>query len=523
MPAGAPWRWTARSPRRPGGRPREQQDGQERRHQSTPLVDGTAPPARGSIAHGLAQRPGDGLELRLHHVVRVRVAARPGRPQHVDVQRHLGRVAERLEDVPGHAGRVDRARCTARAAARRAPRTAGRTGRRRPARAPRPSAPCALPYRRMPALSPSASANAAPSASAVSSIVWCASISQVALRAARSGRSRRAGRAGRACGRRSRRRWRSRPGRCRRGRSRRRPWSPWCTARRGSARRAHGSCLARRNASVSSGVPAVTRSQPGEARRRGPARRGRAAPARPPSGRRHRSRRATKLASLSATRYPRPRSVATIRSRCSLIASTVRSRAGALASAARAAAWVSEDRWYGQPDELHRVDDGRVGGEVADPPAGEAERLAHRAGDDEPRVAGQHGQRAAACPAGRTRRTPRRRPPCPAPRRAPRRRPRGAAPYRSGCSASRGRRRRAGAPAPGRPRASGASSKSPSRAPVHPRRCRCRRRAAGASSTTGRSPAPCAPGRRTPGAAAAGSRWSRWPPTRSRSVRPCPR
>ncbi len=65
-----------------------------------------------------------------------------------------------------------------------------------------------------------------------------------------------------------------------------------------------------------------------------------------------------------------------------------------------------------QPNELQRVDDGRGRGEVAEPAAGEGERLAHRAGDDE--LAPVRGQQDGARWAGpRTRRTPRRRRRCP--------------------------------------------------------------------------------------------------------------
>ena len=48
----------------------------------------------------------------------------------------------------------------------------------------------------------------------------------------------------------------------------------------------------------------------------------------------------------------------------------------------------------GQPHEQQRVDHGRVGGEVAEPGAGERERLGHRAGDDQPGPARQQGERA---------------------------------------------------------------------------------------------------------------------------------
>ena len=90
----------------------------------------------------------------------------------------------------------------------------------------------------------------------------------------------------------------------------------------------------------------------------------------------------------------------------------------------------------GQPHQLQRVDDRRVGGEIAEPRRGERERLGHRAGHDQPRRG-----RAAGRPPTAGARTPRR------PRR--RRRDRGAASYTasidtgvergtaSGCWASR--------------------------------------------------------------------------------------
>ena len=46
-----------------------------------------------------------------------------------------------------------------------------------------------------------------------------------------------------------------------------------------------------------------------------------------------------------------------------------------------------------QPHQLQRVHHGLVGGEVAQPQAGHPERLAHGAADDQPRPAGQQGER----------------------------------------------------------------------------------------------------------------------------------
>ena len=95
---------------------------------------------------------------------------------------------------------------------------------------------------------------------------------------------------------------RPRPRRCRRGRGRRRPSTRWWRAHAGGARGLRrwsrprapvrwASATARqasRNAVVSRGVPAVTRRWCGDARRRGPGRRARAAPATSPARRRAR-------------------------------------------------------------------------------------------------------------------------------------------------------------------------------------------------------------------------------------------
>ena len=90
----------------------------------------------------------------------------------------------------------------------------------------------------------------------------------------------------------------------------------------------------------------------------------------------------------------------------------------------------------GQPDDAERVADRGVGGQVAEPGAGERERLAHRAGDHQVAVRRQQLERARACRRAGTRRTPRR-PPRPRRRAAShsaRRPPRAAARCRSGCS-----------------------------------------------------------------------------------------
>ena len=153
------------------------------------------------VERRVAQRPGDRLELRLDDVVRV--AARRQHPSTCrrDLRRR-GRTTPRCAGSawwrrPGrsYGGEPSGSSCT------------------RYGRPDRSTAACtsasssgtsASPKRRMPGLVAQRLARTpAPSASAVSSTVWCASISQVALGRARSGRSRRACRAGRACGRRT--------------------------------------------------------------------------------------------------------------------------------------------------------------------------------------------------------------------------------------------------------------------------------------------------------------------------------
>ena len=126
----------------------------------------------------------------------------------------------------------------------------------------------------------------------------------------------------------------------------------------------------------------------------------------------------------------------------SLIASTVSSMRSACAERGERDRLGLGREVVRHPHQAQRVDERGVGGEVAEPATGERERLAHRAGHHEPRPRRRAGSARSACPAGRTRRTPRRRRPAPlAPRRAPPRRRRGRGRCRSGCSASRGRRR----------------------------------------------------------------------------------
>ena len=118
-----------------------------------------------------AQRPGHRLVLRLGDVVPVAAGV------HGDVQRDRGVVDEGFEDVPGERGGVVGAD-----GRRRAVRLVCAPGTGRPDRS---TAACtsassigisASPKRRVPALSPAACANAWPSAMAVSSTVWCASM-----------------------------------------------------------------------------------------------------------------------------------------------------------------------------------------------------------------------------------------------------------------------------------------------------------------------------------------------------------
>ena len=74
--------------------------------------------------------------------------------------------------------------------------------------------------------------------------------------------------------------------------------------------------------------------------------------------------------------------------------STVPSSSAACRSAASAAAWVTAREVVRQPDDAERVADLRGGREVAEPGAGERERLAHRAGDDQVAVPRQQLERA---------------------------------------------------------------------------------------------------------------------------------
>ncbi len=105
-----------------------------------------------------------------------------------------------------------------------------------------------------------------------------------------------------------------------------------------------------------------------------------------------------------------------------------------------------------QAHEAQRVDERRVGRQVADARAGERERLAHRARDDQTLAARQQRQRGSLVARARTPGTPRRRRRCPPSRRTPPRSRRGSSACRSGCSARTGRRRRARPRRPALPR-----------------------------------------------------------------------
>ena len=81
-------------------------------------------------------------------------------------------------------------------------------------------------------------------------------------------------------------------------------------------------------------------------------------------------------------------------------ASTAASSSSALARATRATAWVTADRWYGS--RTTRSASTNVGrrGQVAEPTAGERERLGHGPGDGQPRVVRQQLQGARGAGAG---------------------------------------------------------------------------------------------------------------------------
>ena len=399
------------------------------------------PAARGSRSHGVAQRPGERLELRLHDVVRVaavRARARAGRS--------AAWATKRLEDVPGHRRVVRRRSSAPCSPARCAPGTGGRTGRRSTCASASSSGTSASPNRRMPDLvAQRLRERLAERERGVLDRVVGVDV-QVALGRARSGRTGRACRAGRACGRRT-----PTPGRrCRPAGAvevdlDERPWSPWWSAPRGR----RGSCArlsapstvvadrveervvllrgadgdpqpARRTPSSRISTPRSSRRLPGRVRCRR-------------TGRTARSSRRESATSQPIAAQPGDQPVPLgpeQRRPC---------RAARRCAAARRARPPGSraDRWYGSRTSCTRVDDRRVRGEVAEPRPADAERLAHRAGDDQPRRA-RAAAAARAGAGGGTRRTPRRRRPCPA--RGLRRRRTARAPSglergaRSGCS-----------------------------------------------------------------------------------------
>ncbi len=329
---------------------------------------------------------------------------------------------------------------------------------------------------------------------------------------------------GRACGRRSRPRSRRRRARCRRGRPRRGPSTPWSRARsvavRLIGRPAPSPSPSRQcralNAAISCGGADRDPQPARRDRSRGSARRGRAAPCqtacRSANGRTARSWRRSRRPRSPCAAQPADRSR--------------RARAAARRPCPAARRRVPQRRQrgrlgdrrevVGQPDDAERVADRGVGGEVAEPGAGERERLAHGAGDDEVAVLAAAARARSASRRGGTRRTPRRRPPgrCRRARVASTRiaSAGSAVPVGllgDGSSTTLGRCSAIERRARGRGRARSRSSRWPTTQlgegvagvlGIH----RVRRREATAR---------CGPDRRRPAAAAASPRWSRWPPT----------
>ena len=214
-----------RSPTRSRGRQLTSSAG--RRDQRLPLVDGNARLPRVD-RHRVAERPGEGLELGLHDVVRLPAG------QHPDVQGEVGVEREGLEDVAGQRARGSRrgrARRTAGPRARRCARSRGDRRRRpRPARAPRPTAPSrrrsggCRPCRRAPRAAPGRARSRCPRPCG-------ARRCGCRPRSAPSGRPASGARTRSACGRRSRHRWTRRGVRSRRGRPRPAPSTRWSPAR----------------------------------------------------------------------------------------------------------------------------------------------------------------------------------------------------------------------------------------------------------------------------------------------------
>ena len=244
--------------------------------------------------------------------------------------------------------------------------------------------------------------------------------------------------------------------------------------------------------STSSAVPAVTRSQPG---RPDVADQDAAVeqrlPGRPPVGEARRTARSSRPSRRPRARVPR--SSATSRSRWSLTSVDGGEQLVGVRERRQRGRLGERGQVVRQPHQLQRVDDRGVGGEVADPRAGERERLGHRAGHDQPRAAGQQAQRRTGSAENSAYASSTTTMPGASRRRPPRRR-RGRARCRSGCSASTGTTTSGAAlarPAPLRRRRRQAEVGASRRA-GDPARSPCPRRSAGASSTSARSPARCA-------------------------------
>ena len=232
-------------------------------------------------------------------------------------------------------------------------------------------------------------------------------------------------------------------------------------------------------------TPAASRS----GRLRGSARHGRAALPDARAGRRSVPN-STKLASVSAACSPMSRSQATVRRARPAARRPAPSSSAACAQRDPGDGLGVGPKVIGQPDDAHGVDHRRGGGEVAQPAAGERERLAHRAGHHQARVARAAATGRSASRPGGTRRRPRRRRPCP-----------GAASRIASMSASgsavpvgllgEARNTTAGWCALRSRLSAAARSRLKSSRPAtgHPLRVRCRGRTPGTSSRSGRTTA----------------------------------
>ena len=107
------------------------------------------------------------------------------------------------------------------------------------------------------------------------------------------------------------------------------------------------------------------------------------------------------VASLGRTARSRARGArATMRSRCAPISSTMREHLGAWRERGDRGRLGERRQVVRQAHEAERVDDRRVRGEVADAGAGERERLAHGARDEQALAPGQQASARSACPSG---------------------------------------------------------------------------------------------------------------------------